>query len=90
MVNNIAVNPERVQELVKKGGLKPDTLRKRGKTLEDLGSFLAASHMLSLDKALTNLGLAGILMEFIERVSGWNPDKCHSSCDEILVFLITM
>ena len=29
MVKNIAVNPDRVQELVEKGGLKPDLLRKK-------------------------------------------------------------
>ena len=57
MVKNIAVNPDRVQELVEKGGLKPDTLRKRAKALEDLGSFLAANHKLSLDEGLANPGL---------------------------------
>ena len=62
MVENIAVNPDRVQELVEKGGLKPDTLRKRAKALEDLRSFLAVQK-LSLDEALTNPGLDSFLME---------------------------
>ena len=50
----IAVNPERVQELVEKGVLKPDTLKKRAKALEDFGNFLAANHNLSLYEALAN------------------------------------
>ena len=63
---NIAVNPERVQELVEKGVLKPDTLKKRAKALEDLGNFLAANHNLSLYEALANPGLEGFLMVFCE------------------------
>ena len=39
---NIAVNPERVQELVEKGGVKPETLKRRAKALEDLSNFLTA------------------------------------------------
>ena len=61
---NIAVNPERVQELVEKGVLKPDTLKKRA--LEDFGNFLAANHNLSLYEALANPGLEGFLMVFCE------------------------
>ena len=75
MVKNIAVNPDRVQELVEKGGLKPDTLRKRAKALEDLGSFLAANHKLSLDEALTNPGLEGFLMEFFESLRVEQKDE---------------
>ena len=63
---NIAVNPERVQELVEKGVLKPDTLKKRAKALEDFGNFLAANHNLSLYEALANPGLEGFLMVFCE------------------------
>ena len=63
---NIAVNPERVQELVEKGVLKPDTLKKRAKALEDFGNFLAANHNLSLYEELANPGLEGFLMVFCE------------------------
>ena len=63
---NIAVNPERVQELVEKGVLKPDTQKKRAKALEDFGNFLAANHNLSLYEALANPGLEGFLMVFCE------------------------
>ena len=66
MVKNVAVNPERVQELVEKGVLKPDTLKKRAKALEDFGNFLAANHNLSLYEALANPGLEGFLMVFCE------------------------
>ena len=58
------MNPERVQELVEKGVLKPDTLKKRA--LEDFGNFLAANHNLSLYEALANPGLEGFLMVFCE------------------------
>ena len=75
MVKNIAVNPDRVQELVEKGGLKPDTLRKRVKALEDLRSFFAANHKLSLDEALTNPGLEGFLVDFFESVRVEQKDE---------------
>ena len=75
MVKNVAVNPERVQELVGKGGLKPDTLKRRAKALEDLGNFLTANHGLSVDEALANPGLEDFLMEFFESLRVEQKDK---------------
>ena len=61
---NIAVNPERVQELVEKGGLKPDTQRKKPRPLRTLVfSWLQTT---TLDEALANPGLEGFLMVFCE------------------------
>ena len=75
MVKNVAVNPERVQELVEKGGLKPDTLKRRAKALEDLGDFLTTNHGLSVDEALANPGLEDFLMEFFESLRVEQKDK---------------
>ena len=66
MPKHTTVNPERVQELEDKGGLRPDTLKKRAKALEDLDRFLKENHQISLDDALTNPGFELFLMQYFE------------------------
>merc|ERR1711974_245835 len=66
MPKHTTVNPERVQELEDKGGLRPDTLKKRAKALEDLDSFLKENHQISLDDALTNPVFELFLMQYFE------------------------
>ena len=66
MPKHTTVNPERVQELEDKGDLRPDTLKKRAKALEDLDSFLKENHQISLDDALTNPGFELFLMQYFE------------------------
>ena len=61
--------------MVEKGGLKPDTLKRRAKALEDLGNFLTANHGLSVDEALANPGLEDFLMEFFESLRVEQKDK---------------
>ena len=66
MPKHTTVNPERVQELEDKGGLRPDTLKKRAKALEDLDGFLKENQQISLDDALTNPGFELFLMQYFE------------------------
>ncbi|CAB4039037.1 Hypothetical predicted protein [Paramuricea clavata] len=72
---NADVDLDRVQQLVEGGGIKPETLKKRAKSLDALENFLKSKHGTSLEQALISANFENLLMAYFESLRVQQRDE---------------
>ena len=81
MPKNVKVDPDRVQELLANGGLKPDTLKKRARALDGLENFLKENCRLSVDEAIKDPSFESLLMSYFECLRVEQKDESGKVAD---------